>query len=65
MIFFESQRVTITDQRTDSTVAHECAVNGLYKLANSTSDRAFISNDDRVRLIEAQASEVSRNCEDG
>ena len=62
-VFFESQKIIITDQRTDTTVAHECAVNGLYELTNSTSDRAFVSDDEltnEVKLIEAQASEVSR-----
>ena len=39
-------------------MAHERAVNDLYELTNSISDRAFVSddgmrsNDDGVRLIE-------------
>ena len=57
--FFENQKIIITDQRTGTTVAHGCAVNGLYELTNSTSDRAFVS-DNGVGLVEAQTSEVSR-----
>ena len=62
-VFFESQKITITNQRTDTAIAHKCVVNGLYELTNSISDRAFISDNEltnKVRLVEAQASEVSR-----
>ena len=47
-------------------IAHEYAVNGLYKLTNSISNRAFISNNimrfnnNKIRLIEAQVSEILR-----
>ena len=58
-VFLEGQKIIITDQRTDTTVAHGGAVNGLYELTNSTSDRAFVSGDE-VRLIEAHTNEVSR-----
>ena len=66
IVFFESQRVTITNQRTGSTIMYEYAINGLYKLTNSISDRAFVSNNVRksnnngVGLIKAQISKVSR-----
>ena len=62
-VFFGSQKVTITDQRTGTAVAHGCAANGLYELTNSTSDRAFVSDDglaNGVGLVEAQTSEFSR-----
>ena len=66
IIFFKSQRITITNQRINSTITHKCAINDLYKLTNSISNKAFIfdnimrSNNNKMRLIEAQISEVLR-----
>ena len=48
------------------TIAYIYVVNGLYKLINSISNRVFISNNvirfnnNGVRLIKTQISEVSR-----
>ena len=54
-MFFESQKIIIINQKTNTIVAHKYAVNDLYELTNSISDRAFISNNkltNKIKLIE-------------
>ena len=47
-------------------MTHKRAINDLYKLINSISNRAFIFNNiirfnnNKIRLIKARASEISR-----
>ena len=59
IVFFKSQKITIINQRTNSTITHKYAINDLYKLINNISNRAFISNNvrrfnnNRIRLIKA------------
>ena len=60
-VFFGAQRVEIADSLTGEIVARGRAVDGLYELTNSSSDRAFVSSAAELRSSGSQSSGLESN----
>ena len=60
-VFFGAQQVKIADSLTGKTIAQGRAVDGLYELTNSSSDRAFVSQVERLESSGSQSGALGSN----
>ena len=60
-VFFEAQRVEIADSLTGRTITRGRAVDGLYELTESTSDRAFLSRAEGLEPEGSQSNALESN----